>query len=87
MRTLARATNYDNMKDKRKFPLPRGIKEDHRPPKGAWADGEYLCRCVGCDSLFCGDKRSVQCADCAHEGNLEGRTVQEVIDLCKELDI
>lgn len=44
----------------------RGVKEDHRGPRGGWADGEYLCKCGFCACQFFGDKRAVQCADCAY---------------------
>ena len=44
----------------------RQYKEDHRPPRGGWADGYYMCRCCKCDDVFIGDKRAVICADCAY---------------------
>ena len=44
----------------------RGCKEDHRQPKGGWADGNYMCRCWWCGQLFTGDKRATQCANCAY---------------------
>ena len=42
-------------------------KEDHRPPKGWWADGDYMNRCFQCGEYFIGDKRAGQCADCAYD--------------------
>lgn len=44
----------------------REYKEDHRPPKGGWADGHYMNRCYRCGSGFIGDKRACLCADCAY---------------------
>lgn len=41
-------------------------KEDHRPPRGAWCDGEYMCVCINCKQGFIGDKRAFICADCAY---------------------
>ena len=46
----------------------RRLKEDHRPPKGWWADGHYMNRCFQCGENFAGDKRAGQCADCAYAG-------------------
>lgn len=45
----------------------RGYKEDHRPPRHGWADGHYLNKCHWCSENFIGDKRAVQCADCAYK--------------------
>lgn len=42
-------------------------KEDHRPPRGGWADGHYLRKCFLCQQGFFGDKRAVSCADCAYK--------------------
>lgn len=42
-------------------------KDDSRPPKGGWAPGDYFCICHACQEEFCGDKRAITCADCAHE--------------------
>lgn len=47
-------------------PNIKNLKEDHRPPKGGWADGDYLCHCFQCRARFAGDKRAYQCADCAY---------------------
>jgi len=41
-------------------------KDDHRPPKGGWAEGGYMCLCVKCGYYFAGDKRAAECADCAY---------------------
>ena len=41
-------------------------KQDHRHPRGGWAPGEYMNKCIGCDTLFFGDKRAVECSDCAY---------------------
>ena len=43
------------------------MKIDKRPKKDMWAPGEYFCRCFDCYEEFMGDKRSMQCADCAYE--------------------
>lgn len=45
-------------------------KKDSRPKRGAWAPGEYLCKCGKCGEQFQGDKRAVRCADCAYSENL-----------------
>lgn len=44
----------------------RNYKEDHRPPRDGWCDGEYMCMCFRCKTGFIGDKRAVLCADCAY---------------------
>jgi hypothetical protein len=46
--------------------LPKDIKQDDRPMRGRWAPGDYFCTCVHCKAMFVGDKRSVECADCAY---------------------
>lgn len=43
------------------------MKADNRPSKGMWAPGKYYCLCISCDEEFAGDKRSIQCADCAYK--------------------
>ena len=40
---------------------------DKRPAMGWWAPGPYICLCNKCNVMFLGDKRAVQCADCAYE--------------------
>ena len=47
---------------------PAGLpaKESTRPAHGSWAPGDYMCQCVGCRSIFIGDKRALHCADCAY---------------------
>lgn len=42
-------------------------KTDQRPQKGAWAPGDYMCRCMTCQAYFHGDKRAHSCADCAYK--------------------
>ena len=42
-------------------------KEDGRPQKGWWAPGNYMNTCVHCKERFFGDKRAVECADCAYK--------------------
>jgi hypothetical protein len=42
-------------------------KVDTRPQKGAWAPGSYARRCGGCEEMFVGDKRALNCADCAYK--------------------
>ena len=34
-------------------------------PIGGFAPGNYQCKCVSCKEFFIGDKRAVQCEDCA----------------------
>jgi hypothetical protein len=34
-------------------------------PIGGYAPGNYICRCVTCKKDFIGDKRAVQCIECA----------------------
>ena len=43
-----------------------GYKLDHRPRNGGWAPGNYTNECCDCGEKFVGDKRAVQCADCAY---------------------
>lgn len=39
---------------------------DSRPQRFGWAPGAYMCKCFRCDCHFIGDKRAVNCADCAY---------------------
>lgn len=39
---------------------------DPRPRIHGWCPGEYITSCILCKSLFIGDKRSYNCADCAY---------------------
>lgn len=39
---------------------------DRRPSRRLWAPGDYTCRCLLCGGHFIGDKRAVNCADCAY---------------------
>jgi len=41
-------------------------RSDDRPPRGGWAPGLYMCRCVACEQHFTSDKRAIECADCAY---------------------
>lgn len=54
---------------------------DKRPQRGGWAPGNYRCTCSGCKIVFVGDKRAVQCADCAYSPNpiLEGAAISAAI--------
>ncbi len=40
--------------------------EDDRPQRLGWAPGGYVCMCSRCGRGFIGDKRAVNCADCAY---------------------
>jgi len=42
---------------------------DNRPKKYGWCPGNYTCNCFQCKKDFIGDKRSVECADCAYGYN------------------
>jgi hypothetical protein len=42
-------------------------EQDHRPQNGAWAPGNYFCKCVPCGNTFLGDKRAHECAPCAYK--------------------
>lgn len=46
--------------------LKRTKPGDVRPAKLGWAPGGYMCFCRRCEEHFIGDKRSVNCADCAY---------------------
>jgi hypothetical protein len=46
--------------------FPRDYKIDKRPQRGMWAPGNYSCICKICGDRFMGDKRALQCADCAY---------------------
>lgn len=39
---------------------------DSRPQHLGWAPGGYMCLCRRCEEHFIGDKRAIQCADCAY---------------------
>lgn len=39
---------------------------DDRPQMLGWAPGGYMCLCRVCEEHFIGDKRAIQCADCAY---------------------
>ena len=34
-------------------------------PLGSYAPGNYCCNCISCKREFTGDKRAIQCLDCA----------------------
>jgi len=40
--------------------------DDARPKRNGWAPGNYSNVCKWCDGLFTGDKRAIECADCAY---------------------
>lgn len=44
----------------------RDAKQDTRPRRRGWAPGNYLCDCHNCHHIFFGDKRAIECADCAY---------------------
>jgi len=46
-------------------------KLDTRPPAGGWAPGDYTCFCHSCKWSFMGDKRAVQCGECAYRAEAE----------------
>jgi hypothetical protein len=46
--------------------IKRTKAADDRPQKLGWAPGGYLCLCRQCGEHFTGDKRAIQCADCAY---------------------
>ena len=43
------------------------FKADKRPQRRAWAPGNYYHECCVCGEAFIGDKRAVECADCAYD--------------------
>ena len=69
-------------------------KNDDRPKKGSWAPGGYSGKCLKCGDAFVGDKRALECADCAYlepPARTE-RTERQTIDalgewLCKQLEL
>lgn len=44
----------------------RNPKESKRPAKESWCPGEYFNKCCQCNQYFIGDKRAMNCADCAY---------------------
>ena len=44
----------------------RTIQGNHKPPRGRWAAGFYMCKCSDCGREYEGDKRSTQCSNCAY---------------------
>lgn len=51
--------------------------EDKKYPIGGFAPGSYTCICVTCKNEFTGDKRAVQCEDCATKDNRQMTALQE----------
>jgi hypothetical protein len=41
--------------------------EEIKYPRGGFAPGNYMCKCVTCKHDFFGDKRAVQCETCSVE--------------------
>ena len=41
------------------------LSEESAWPLGGYAPGHYMCQCVNCGEPFDGDKRAVQCLECA----------------------
>ncbi|WP_029029852.1 hypothetical protein [Salinarimonas rosea] len=39
---------------------------DTRPKRRGWAPGAYMGRCTRCGVEYTGDKRAIECADCAY---------------------
>lgn len=56
------------------------LKTDKRPACLGWCPGEYLNQCRVCDAHFIGDKRAVNCADCAYK-QIEKFTPKVAVDL------
>jgi hypothetical protein len=54
--------------------------ENKKYPIGGFAPGNYTCKCVSCKENFTGDKRAVQCEDCAEKEN-EVNLKKELKDL------
>jgi hypothetical protein len=46
--------------------LKRTKASDQRPQRLGWAPGGYMSICCRCEEHFIGDKRAVNCADCAY---------------------
>lgn len=53
-----------------------GVVPDIQYPIGGYAPGNYTCFCRMCGKDFRGDKRAVQCEQCA-----DGTTVNELVKL------
>ena len=43
------------------------FKQDTRPQKYMWKRGNYGIKCRICGDQFMGDKRALECADCAYD--------------------
>jgi len=52
-------------------------ERDLRPRKDFWAPGHYYCSCVTCKKQFVGDKRAVNCSDCAYSNIDEEKDKEE----------
>ena len=66
-RRTARLAEARATKAAKRRPSAALIKDDDpRPALGEWAPGGYLRRCRRCASMFAGDKRATECADCAY---------------------
>ena len=55
-----------NLKTPWAAPTERAFKFDERPQRNLWAPGSYYATCCICGERFLGDKRAVDCADCAY---------------------
>lgn len=56
---------------------------DNRPKKNGFAPGYYSCTCQCCGERFMGDKRSIECADCAYDKNLQvARMLDRLLYCC-----
>jgi hypothetical protein len=53
-------------------------EKDMRSKHFGWAPGNYFCTCYNCEKLFIGDKRAVECSDCAYMGTYIPQKRQEI---------
>lgn len=56
-------------------------KEDKRSRKNGFAPGMYTCKC-SCGVSFYGDKRSIECADCAYDNELQVKKALDRVLYC-----
>lgn len=61
-------------------PTDLHYKNDDRPQRGMWAQGDYCCVCSQCGDKYYGDKRSTVCADCAYKDHPTERKPIEPFD-------
>jgi len=78
--TLFRNADSFPYQEKKNIITPtNSLKNSNRPPLGGWAAGNYECKCIQCEEHFTGDKRAVQCSDCAYKSEDRITRLEEIV--------